>query len=129
MKRNDVVKEWMQRAQSNLARANLQNIPPGVLYEDLCFDCQQAVEKALKGLLRFYNINIPRIHSIGKLLSLLEDNDYVIPDYVKEGIILTDYAVQTRYPGDYEPVFEEEFITVLEISNKIFDWINSIISK
>ena len=123
MKKNDVVKKWIQRARSNLMRANQQNIHPDILYEDLSFDCQQAVEKALKGLLRYYDLEIPHIHSIGKLLSILEDNGFIIPDYVKEGIILTDYAVQTRYPGDYESVFEEEFKNILEISNKIFDWV------
>ena len=128
MKKNDVVKEWIQRARSNLMRANQKNIHPDILYEDLCFDCQQAVEKALKGLLRYHDLNIPHIHSIGKLLSILEDNGFIIPDYVKEGIILTDYAVQTRYPGDYESVFEEEFKNVLEISNKIFDWVIDRIS-
>ena len=123
MKKNDVVKEWIQRARSNLTRANQKNIHPDILYEDLSFDCQQAVEKALKGLLRYYDLETPHTHSIGKLLSILEDKNIEIPDYVKEGIILTDYAVQTRYPGDYESVFEEEFKNILEISNKIFDWV------
>jgi len=123
MKKNDVVKEWLNRARSNLTRANQQNIQPEVLFEDLCFDCQQAVEKALKGLLRYYDLDIPHIHSIGKLLSLLEDFGLNIPDFIKDGTILTDYAVQTRYPGDYETVFEEEYKDVLEISNQIFNWI------
>jgi hypothetical protein len=40
---------WLRRARSNLARAK-QDKPDEVLFEDLCFDAQQAVEKALKAL-------------------------------------------------------------------------------
>jgi HEPN domain-containing protein len=88
-----------------------------------------AVEKVLKGLLRFRDIDVPKVHSIGKLISLLEDDQLIIPDFVKEGVILTDYAVQTRYPGDYEPVTEEEFLSVLGISNKIHNWIMNQITR
>lgn len=37
--------EWLARARSNLVRASLKM--PGVYLEDLCFDAQQAAEKAL----------------------------------------------------------------------------------
>ena len=42
---------WMKRAHSNLTRAKLFADDPGVLYEDCCFDAQQAAEKAIKALL------------------------------------------------------------------------------
>jgi HEPN domain-containing protein len=34
--------EWLRRARSNLARARADRNLPDVLYEDLCFDTQQA---------------------------------------------------------------------------------------
>jgi HEPN domain-containing protein len=129
MKKNDIVKDWIKRAKSNLVRANQTNTSPEVLLEDLSFDCQQAVEKALKALLRFYDLDIPKTHSIGLLLSVLESNSFIIPSNVQEGVILTDYAVQTRYPGDYEPVTKDEYAEILTITNSIFDWIISIINK
>ncbi len=42
---------WLGRAESNLARARLGRQSEDILYEDICFDAQQAAEKALKGLL------------------------------------------------------------------------------
>jgi HEPN domain-containing protein len=42
-------REWLNRARSNLALAREQK--PGIYLEDLCFNAQQAVEKAIKGLL------------------------------------------------------------------------------
>jgi len=46
---------WLKRAQSNLARAKLPKLDEA-LWEDYCFDAQQAAEKALKALLLFNNI-------------------------------------------------------------------------
>ncbi len=45
----DDPREWLNRAKSNLAqaRARIEN----VYLEDLCFNAQQAAEKAVKGVL------------------------------------------------------------------------------
>ena len=43
-------REWLRRARSNLARSSQGQVAPDVLFEDACFDAQQAVEKALKAL-------------------------------------------------------------------------------
>ena len=42
---------WMKRARGNLAQARLGLLSPDMLYEDLCFAAQQAVEKAIKSVL------------------------------------------------------------------------------
>ncbi len=44
----DDPREWLNRARSNLVRA--KNRIPGAYLEDLCFDAQQAAEKAIKGV-------------------------------------------------------------------------------
>src|SRR6266702_1719074 len=46
----DDPREWLNRARSNLARARAK-IPDAYL-EDLCFDAQQAAEKAIKAVLQ-----------------------------------------------------------------------------
>jgi HEPN domain-containing protein len=55
MKNLDKTNEWLQRAKSNMARAKAGRVSPDILYEDLCYDAQQAVEKAFlsKGIKRF----------------------------------------------------------------------------
>ncbi|HEX5416749.1 MAG TPA: HEPN domain-containing protein [Chloroflexota bacterium] len=50
--------EWLRRARSNLLRAQ-QPRPEGVYWEDLCFDAQQAAEKAIKALLCFSWHSLP----------------------------------------------------------------------
>jgi len=44
MKNLDKANEWLQRAKSNMAR-KAGRVSPEILYEDLCYDAQQAVEK------------------------------------------------------------------------------------
>jgi len=60
--------EWLRRARSNLARARADRGLPEVLYEDLCFDAQQAVEKCLKALLVYRQAPFPKTHAIADLL-------------------------------------------------------------
>ena len=43
--------EWLRHARSNLSRCRADRRLPDVLFEDLCFDAQQAAEKAIKAVL------------------------------------------------------------------------------
>jgi HEPN domain-containing protein len=62
------------------------------------------------------------------LIGTLRRGGIEIPDFVDDAVILTDYSVETRYPGDYEEVIEEDYKTALEIAGEIFHWVNGIIS-
>jgi HEPN domain-containing protein len=125
MRNRNRVDEWLKRAKSNLERAQAGKVSQGILYEDLCFDCQQAVEKSLKGLLVYIGVSFPWTHSIAKLVELAEETGMDIPEYVKDSIILTVYAVSTRYPGDQEAVDEGEYKEAVEIAEKIYHWVET----
>ena len=56
-------REWINRARSSLALA--QNRIPSAYLEDLCFQAQQAAEKALKAVLVSKNIEFPYVHDLG----------------------------------------------------------------
>ena len=51
MKNREIILNWLKRARSNLERAKMGKVTQEILYEDLCFDAQQAVEKSLKAIL------------------------------------------------------------------------------
>ncbi len=129
MKNKDIISEWLKRARSNLERARAEKISDEILYEDLCFDAQQAVEKSLKALLVRLDKPFPKTHSIGMLLKLVEETGVEIPDDVNRSKILTDYAVDTRYPGMYEPVSEEEYKEALNLAVWVFEWASKIIKN
>jgi HEPN domain-containing protein len=127
MKNESLVRIWLKRAKSNLQIAKAGKVFEDILYEDLCFDCEQAVEKALKALLVSIDVSFPRTHSIGHLLELIEEHNINVPDEIKDSISLTAYAVSTRYPGDFEPVDEQEYQETLETAENVFNWVIKII--
>lgn len=127
MKDSEIIEQWLRRAKSNLSRAKAGKISNDILYEDLCFDCQQAVEKSIKALLIHLGKEFKKIHSISKLLKEIEIAGEEVPESIKESAVLSIYAVDTRYPGDYEPVNESEFKQTLEIAEKVVKWVEWII--
>lgn len=63
----------------------------------LLFHLQQAVEKFLKSLLSFYQVEFPRIHDLSEIIELCEETGITLPEYIGEFISLTPYAVEFRY--------------------------------
>lgn len=120
--------EWLKRAKSNLTRAR-QPKPEDVIWEDLCFDAQQAAEKSIKAVLLFHGIQFRFVHDIAELLTLLENHSVILPETIKAAAELTNYAVETRYPGPTEPVTEEEFKQALQIAEAVFAWCEAKIKK
>ena len=52
--------------------------------EDLCFDAQQAAEKAFKALLLHRKVDFPRIHDLAELINLLASCGEEVPEQVRE---------------------------------------------
>ena len=114
-------KSWLARAKSSLAISKNKS-DDDIYYEDLCFQAQQAVEKALKALLIFYSVEPEKTHnlvSLAKTLSKYTD----VPEEINEAVILNDYAVQTRYPGAYTPIDEEEYNNAVTVAEKCVQWV------
>ncbi len=112
--------EWVSRAKSNLIRA--KNRIPGVYLEDLCFDAQQAAEKAIKAILMQLKVEYPYVHDLAELLTLVDKAGKEIPDSVMQASRLTRYAVVSRYPSAFEPVTEEEYQRALTIAEETVRW-------
>src|SRR5437588_471512 len=90
-------REWLNRAKSNLALA--ESDIAGAFLEDLCFEAQQAAEKAIKAVFVKRGESFPYIHDLRKLLKQLAGNGVKIPKYVGQADKLSSFAVVTRYPG------------------------------
>lgn len=129
MKNHILVDQWLARAQSNLDRARAGKTGDTILYEDLCFDCQQAAEKSLKGLLVARDRESPHTHIIAALLQTLERDGVVIPEDIKASSDLTDYAVNTRYPGMYEPLGDAEFQEALAVAQRVVAWVHDELAQ
>jgi HEPN domain-containing protein len=116
----DDPREWINRARSNLVRA--QAMLPGVYLEDLCFDAQQAAEKAIKAVLIARGADFPPIHDLAGLLTILVQNGETIPPAIADAARFTRFAVTTRYPSVAEPVTTEEHQRAVAIAAAVVRW-------
>ncbi|MER3480117.1 MAG: DNA-binding protein [Meiothermus sp.] len=110
---------WLMRAKGSLARAEAGRFAPEILYEDLCFDAQQAAEKALKALLLAHQLPFAKTHDIGLLLQRLANAGMAIPPQVQAADVLSFYAVVTRYPGDYPELTQAEYEEALGLARQV----------
>ena len=116
----DDLREWMNRARSNLALA--KNRILGAYLEDLCFGAQQAAEKAIKAVMLAREVEFPYVHDLGSLLSLLEETGEAVPEAVRTAVSLTTYAATTRYPNADSPVAEREYREAVIIVEAVVQW-------
>jgi HEPN domain-containing protein len=120
--------DWLVRARSSYAIAQAPK-PEAAAWEDLCFEAQQSAEKAIKAVLRHRRIVFPFVHDIQNLLELLVQDGGPVPDVIKVAAVLSRYAFQTRYPGDYVPVTEEDYRLAIEQAKTVLDWASGIIER
>ena len=85
------------------------------------------VEKAVKAVLIANGVPSTKTHNIGTLIGMLPSN-VVFPGELEEAMGLTTYAVMARYPGDLEPVTEDEYLEALSLAEKVIAWARDQIS-
>jgi len=121
----DDPREWLSRVRSSLLIAREGSRVEGVYLEDLCFEAQQAAEKALKALLLHRGIRFPHVHDLARLVSLLEQHGETVPESVREAEELTKYAVAARYPGLTEPASRAEYETAVRAAETVVEWVGA----
>ncbi len=119
-------RRWLRYARANIAHAEAGRAA-GIMTEYLCFDAQQAAEKALKAALISRGVHFPRVHDLGELLRLLKDAGLEAPDLVKEAVILNPFAAQVRYPGWGEPPTAGDLEEALSVARAVIDWAAHIV--
>ena len=118
--------DWLARARGSLSLAKVAK-PSGGYYEDLCFQAQQAAEKALKAACMAKGITFRFTHDIEELGSALAQRGMEVPACVREAVVLTRYAVETRYPGCYEASTEAELEEAVNLAEGVIEWVERLI--
>ena len=120
-------REWLNRARSNVLLAQAQG--EGIYLEDLCFNAQQAVEKAIKAVLMQRAVEFPYVHDITQLLTLLEQAGQEIPPAIRQAERLTRFAVFTRYPGVAPPIRSEEYTEAVRVAGEVIHWAENLLLR
>ena len=111
---------WLRYAQADLDLARVP-LPKRGMYELLCFLVQQAAEKSIKAVLVSAGVEFPRTHDLQALVDLLPAK---IHRSTALNVVarLTAYAVSSCYPGEEEPVTEEEYREALQLAEAVVAW-------
>ena len=114
----EVVHQWVQKAESDFTSAvHLLGLKQNCPTDSVCFHVQQCIEKYLKASLVLYDIDFGRTHHISALLRLMPED--LRPEMsVEEQERLTDYAVTTRYPGDYDTISLKEARKAVQLARR-----------
>jgi len=96
---NKLTAEWVKKAEDDLGVAR-KLLRGRLRYPDqVCFHCQQAIEKYLKAMLQEAGVAFPKTHDLLQLVDLLIPVDNTLRRLRRGTATLTRYAVDYRYPG------------------------------
>ncbi len=123
----EAARHWLRYAEGNLARAK-QEKPEVTPWEYMCFDAQQAAEKAVKAVLVFREIEFPRTHAVGELLAFLNRAGEAIPDELWDADALSGYATHARYPGGEQPATQDDYVEAVRLAEQVVRWAEGIVS-
>lgn len=110
---------WAERAEHDFVAAEyLMRMEGGRPNDVVSFHAQQCAEKYLKALLVLCGCEVPRTHDLVRLLSLaaFATEVHLTPADVSP---LNRYLTEGRYPGDWEPVGEEDAHEALTLARKV----------
>jgi HEPN domain-containing protein len=85
----------------------------------VCFHSQQAAEKYLKAFLTYHQVEFPKTHDIDELLDMIAPIDSKLSESLRDVIILTNYGVDVRYPGDFPNVTSGDAQQAIQMAEKV----------
>ena len=101
------VGRWLGYAQADLRAAEILIAGEDAIPRLSCWHAQQGAEKALKAVLVFLGIEVPRYHNLNALRNLILDG-WQLKDDHPDLSRLTEWAVEARYPGDWPDATEAD---------------------
>lgn len=121
---------WLEKAEHDLRNAEhtLTLDDDDCPFDTVCFHAQQCVEKCLKAVLVLRRVDFPKTHDVVVLMRLVPaDSRFDLG--VADLSALNRYAVETRYPGDWEPIGRVEADSAAAIARRVRDSVRALIQR
>jgi HEPN domain-containing protein len=115
---DEIVKQWIEKADHDLGTAKLIFLHIPHYYDTISFHCQQSVEKYIKSVLFFYNIEFKKTHNLVNLMGLLSTKINKTDDLIEKAILLNGFSTQIRYPDEVIELTKEELERAIQISDE-----------
>ena len=122
--------KWLDRAQKdyNFATKIESHFWPKDL-EQICYHSQQGTEKALKAVLAYNEVEIPKIHVIWKLIGECNKYGFSVQIDRKVAKLITDHATLSRYPDNMNEWTEEDAQLALKYAKLTLDAVNQYLEE
>ena len=116
---NAEIQRWVEKAEHDLKNAeHTLTLGDDCPIDTVCFHAQQCVEKYLKALLVFYGIVPPRTHNLRVLMqAVCARGPFNVA--VEEVLSLSRYPVESRYPGDWDPIGREDAERAVDVARAV----------
>lgn len=114
------VERWLRYAREDLREAERLTKQPETVPRHPAWLAQQAAEKALKAVLVFKQIAFPYTHNLTTLANLIPE-EWSVSKIEADLERLSEYAVETRYPGDLPEITSSEAAQATKDARRLFD--------
>jgi len=121
----EYAKRWFDKAKNDLLDADNNLAADKVPYDTVCFHCQQAAEKLLKGFLVAHGREYPITHNLFVILDKVIEYDGLAESLREALALLNPYAVEVRYPGDELTLTIDNATEARQAAQEVLDWMKS----
>ncbi|MFB0552844.1 MAG: HEPN domain-containing protein [Phycisphaerae bacterium] len=124
-KKLEYAKRWLDKAKNDLLDADNNLAADKVPYDTVCFHCQQATEKLLKGFLVAHGCGYPITHNLFVILDKVVEYDGLAESLRETLALLNPYAVEVRYPGDELTLTMDNASEARQAAQEVVEWTKS----
>jgi HEPN domain-containing protein len=117
--RDTFVRQWLLKAEEDLNAAKSLITYGDSFLSTVCFHSQQGAEKYLKAFLTYHQVEFPKTHDIDGLLDLIAPTNGKLSESLRDVIVLTNYGVDVRYPGDLPVVTSSDARQAIQPAEKV----------
>jgi len=127
MDRQEELRQWFSLAEKNLIVAkHLATTLYPIQVEIICNNCQQSVEKDLKGYLFYNEVEFPKTHNLAVLIGMCANINPDFLKYEKQCKYLTSFGVLPKYPNELQ-ITDDDAKTAIRFAEEIKEFVVNII--
>jgi len=126
---DQIVANWLEKADEDLAFAKASLQEGLEFYPQICFYLHQSVEKYLKAYILAKRLDLIRIHDLTELVRICEKDDSEFNKFYENAKILNPFYIGTRYPDFIISINKSNAEKALEATEQIASFVKSKLAK
>lgn len=115
---------WLRYAGEDLRAAEMMARSEDASPRHACWLSQQTEEKAIKSVLVYLQIDFPKRHDLDFLRKMIP-HAWRVSHEPLDLAILTEWAVEARYPGDWPEASELDALDAVRQARQVYDSVRS----